>query len=224
MSKLVLIDFDGVVLRNEISNQYLSDRAKSYVSYKTNIRNVSHFANDLYVTHGHTHIGLDRHKYASSLREFNSYMYGDENLYAHLQMSFYEQKKWLEFKQSLDTNNIDIKFFSNSPSKWLEHFIKYNISDIFDFSKHIEKFSINDKMYNLMLKPQPLVYNIADIKYGEIYSEIFFIDDKLANLHAAADTNWIKILFDASCEFEKVDEHFYYANSLTAISERIINI
>ena len=110
MSKLVLLDFDGVVLRNEISNQYLSDRAKSYVSNKTNIRNVSHFANDLYVTHGHTHIGLDQHKYGSSLREFNRYMYGDKALYAHLKMSFYEQKKWTEFKQSLDTNNIDIKF------------------------------------------------------------------------------------------------------------------
>lgn len=194
-SPLVLVDFDGVIVRNRRASTYVKTRIESFVSKATGIKDpaqVSRLNEQLYTAHGHTLAGLRRHEFDASLADFNSHVYGNPKEYAGIGLEEEELMAWVSFYLPLKERGYDVKLFSNSSTRWMTHFIKHD-PELFDFHDHLESFQ-GSPIYDRLLKPGRDVYDMVTQRYPR--STYVFIDDHIANFaYVNEDPRWINMWY-----------------------------
>jgi len=180
MSKTLLLDVDGVLVRDSLLFSHLKDNAVNYVRTK-----VPHSKNPralnalLYKKYGHTSIGLSR-ALGIDASDFDRCVY-DRRLIDHLWsvISGTEFQKEAEILHEIASRgDWKVSLFSNAPPVWTTP-VSQAISDCIGVSDH-EYF-----------KPQGLAY--THFSPRDMY---LFVDDKVENLRPVKDlVNWRPVHF-----------------------------
>lgn len=192
MRKAVLLDFDGVVLRNKVADSCVSRRAAIYTWKAVNnvprsmseisIKQAGDLCYSVYKGYGHTVLGLQAIGVDASLKDFNRMVYSTidyDKVRAH-NNSMDGVRKLIEHCRHEGT---DIFMFSNAPYTWIENVLK-NDADIIESIPDVRDVlgvSADDSAY---LKPQRTVYDAASSKLmqQQRYDKIILVDDNAANL------------------------------------------
>ena len=189
MNKSVaLVDFDGVILKNQNAKQYINKKIKQFVHRKLNTTSkavVDEFAKHVYCSHGHTQHGLSKHGFITTLPEFNYFVYDSYDArseYAKISLTEKEKKDWESFIDICKNQNIDVKLFSNAPINWLSNFIEYE-EEIFDLSEYLERYRHSEDNSKYMLKPTRHIEKVtSSFLSNQYYQHYYLIDDSLRNL------------------------------------------
>ena len=227
--RIVLVDFDGVVLKNKTAGNYIKTKVERFVQKVTPIKDpklAEIYNKELYTSHGHTLIGLRKHGCDVSLTEFNEYVYGDTRCYSDLIMEDNELKEWRLFCDNIKNCNYEIKLFSNSGTEWMSHFLKNDVdTDLLEFQNYLDKYRYQP-IYNSLLKPKREIYDLFMSYYTK--SSYYFIDDKISNFeYIQYDPRWIKIWFTCSDGWGRsgsgrgilqLSEKYYAVSSLYDVS------
>jgi hypothetical protein len=215
---LILIDFDGVILKNSKASNYISKKVTNYIQWNTGIkdRKVCEALNkELYTSHGHTLIGLQKHGFSNTHRDFNDYLYGNKDSFSGLTLSPGEKYDWDKFLFDMRENGKNVKLFSNSGMEWMTHFIGYDAS-LFELHDVLEG--------QYMLKPEKNIYDSIVSLYPD--NKYYFIDDKVGNFtEVQSDTQWVKLwMYDGQMDEPlKLGKNFYCINSFDTASQVIID-
>lgn len=186
MSSLVLVDFDGVVLKNSKAVNYVQKKVVSYIQWNTGIKDrkvVEALNKELYTSHGHTVTGLRKHGFPGTLRDFNDYLYGNKDAFAGLALTSQERYDWDKFLFDMREDGKDVKLFSNSGIEWMIHFLGYD-------ARLLEFHDITEG--ENMLKPEKSMYDSVMSLYPR--DKYYFIDDKIVNFtEVQGDPRWVKL-------------------------------
>lgn len=181
MSKTLLLDVDGVLIRDRLLLSHVKDNAVQYVRAKVpSNKNPARLNSFLMKCYGHTAIGLNK-AFRIDTSDFDHRVY-DRKLIDHLWSvvsgtEFQEDAKIIY--EIAKEGNWKVKLFSNSPLEWTMP-VAIAISDLV---------GIHDHEY---LKPRGLAYK--DFSPNEMY---MFIDDRVENLRPVKGlSNWRPIHFN----------------------------
>jgi hypothetical protein len=197
MNKTILLDVDGVIVRDRVLLDHVKHNAIQYVSKKLPMSNARCMNTILYKAYGHTAIGLNE-VYGFDVSDYNDRVY-DSHLIDHLH-DFVENSE--DFKQDSETirnflsMGYDVELFSNAPLAWTEPI----------------KRSIDERIKNGMYcKPAMKTY----VKFNP-YKDYVFVDDKICNLMPSLFfKNWTPVHFSEHSEFACIPT----INSLSSILE-----
>lgn len=196
---VVLLDFDGVVTNNHIANTYVSRKIVDVVKYVTGVSDEEKskaLNTNLYMSHGHTWLGLRNIGYDISLKEFNDRVYGDTCEYNSLCLTQQEVFSMFSLMMRSMNMDVDVMFFSNADTRWLTQFIKWNAT-LYAVQDHVMS-------NNEVLKPTMESYSkVHEFLNHHGYQKVFFIDDKLDNVESAPE-NWHKIWYTMHDQHQSV--------------------
>lgn len=188
MAFKLLLDVDGVLVRNPELVQKVDDNVARYVSKKLpHSKNPKVIAKMLFKKYGHTAIGL-KQAFRVDASDFDEFVYDRkliDSLWEHL--SGNEFQKEAEIVSNI-ADKVPTILFSNSPPQWTIP-VASAISDAV---------SISSPLY---LKPDRRAY-----KSFPPNIEYLFVDDRLANVKTADKfENWHPILFsDTKSKFATI--------------------
>jgi FMN phosphatase YigB (HAD superfamily) len=223
--KVLLLDYDGVVLRNNVANNLVSKRAGLYtrniISIKNNFIVDNKASNDLcfnlYKGYGHTLLGLNAvglNEQNVSLKNYNNFVYSQID-YDELRLTNNDMNDVKQVVDFCQKKNINVYMFSNSPKYWIhqtlgkEKTLARYIIDIRD----ILNVSDND---TTMLKPKPAIYDLIDDMFKD--TNIVFLDDSACNFECTLTRpNWTNVLYcGVNC---KPSKNMQMINELDKIQE-----
>lgn len=222
LKKVVLVDFDGVVLRNKTADIQVAKRASIYTWKKINeIKSYNHklispkqaddISYNLYKGYGHTLSGL---KYTGipncHMKDYNKFVYDtiDYEKIRKFNNDFDDLRVLIDY---CIEHHHEIYFFTNAPYRWMNNVLKDN-SDILSSVNDVRKVLNIDEDDENFLKPYS---NIYDKINSHFYKEnIVFIDDNVGNIRPVIDKiTWTNILF---CNADKkINNKLYFINDLT---------
>lgn len=174
----LLLDFDGVVLRNHSIHKLVVERCNNFVHKVVKCKDkefATRLNKELYYNAGHTLYGLNKLGYKGvDEKDFEEYVYKDINYNDYLYNVRETHKEDIESFNNLEDyckkNNIKMRFFSNAPDIWC-----YSICNKMGISEIPSTYS-----FMSCLKPEPKSY--ADVEFN-LGSDVYvFVDDKLTNL------------------------------------------
>ena len=119
MYKSLLVDIDGVLVRDKLLMEHVKDNCVRYVAAKLpDCKNPSVVNSVMYLAHGHTARGLNR-SFQIDTSDFNEKVY-DKRLIEHLSEIIYGTEFQQEAKELHDLTEKDWKvtLFTNSPIEW----------------------------------------------------------------------------------------------------------
>lgn len=209
--RVLLLDFDGVILRHKPVLHKIQERVVDYV--QKNVHNgyltekdADRLNRDLYSRYGHTHTGMKKLFLPfSRLSNFNEYVYNPvflQSLYHEFATDETLHKELKEFRDWVknfeETSNIPCYIFTNSPALWCELWLMHTpgsthihgVKDIFG-SDH----TIFETPSDNLLKPNPVLYRRIEsyLSYSPVITskkdaskatdlQFVFVDDSIANL------------------------------------------
>lgn len=180
----LLLDIDGVLVRDKLLLEHLKENCVRYVSTKLPECKTPKETNTLlYLAHGHTARGLQR-VFNANVTDFNQKVY-DTPLMNHLAdvLVSKEFQKDAEDIHNLTTEGWNVKLFTNSPWIWASK-VALAIGDNVAVTCPGNP---NDSP----LKPEPEAYMFADDTLN------IFVDDSLKNLGTARYlSNWKCVYFN----------------------------
>jgi hypothetical protein len=217
---LVLVDFDGVVLKNTKASKYVGARVSEYMKKVTGVRDsqlIDILNKELYTSHGHTLLGLKKHNFTSpqvNYKCFNKFLYGDRTSYMDLHLTEEEKANWNKFTWEMKENNVKVRLFSNAGTEWMTHFIGYDeeLFQLHEWATHYQ-----------FLKPHKEIYDLITTMYP--YSTYHFIDDKVANFqYTQSNPNWYNLwMYNHPISFPvKLHDNFHCVSSLNDASYLIM--
>lgn len=185
-TKTLLLDIDGVLVRDRLLLEHVRDNCISYVRAKLPLcKDPRKTCDTLYLVHGHTARGLQV-AYDVDVSDFNSKVY-DTSLMNHLAdvLSETQVKRELEQVYSLSNLNWNIMLFTNAPWKWAAK-VAVNMGDNVSIK-------CPGNPASSPLKPDVDAYAVP-------FSDLtVFVDDSLKNLGTARNlTKWIPVYFNGS--------------------------
>jgi hypothetical protein len=195
--KTLLLDVDGVLVRDRVLLDHVKHNAIQYVAKKLPMSNARCMNSILYKAYGHTAIGLNE-VYGFDVRDYNDRVY-DSHLINHLRDFIHKSD---EFKQDSETIREllsighPVELFSNAPREWTEPI----------------RSAIDERVKNgVYSKPELKTY----VKFNP-YKDYVFVDDKMCNLTTSLFfKNWTPIHFS-----DHVENTFIPTiNSLSSISK-----
>ena len=183
-SKTLLLDIDGVLIRDKRLMEHVRDNCVSYVRAKLPECKDPHKTNNtLYLVHGHTAKGLQT-AYEVDVSDFNSKVY-DTKLMDHLTevLSETQTRRELEQIYSLSHLHWNICLFTNAPWKWATRVAVA-------MGENVKIKCPGDPAFS-PLKPDVEAYTLP-------FSDLtVFIDDSLKNLGTARNlTNWVPVYYN----------------------------
>jgi FMN phosphatase YigB (HAD superfamily) len=206
MSRALLLDFDGVVLRKHHAHDVVSMRCRKYVQKFVPIRNpvkANELNRHLYRTHGHTVLGLRKIGYDVEVNEFNNQVYSSipyTQLFNKIQSTHVEDiKSVLKVLNYCKSNDIDVHLFSNAPDVWclqILHAMGIDVEAYFEGSLSV--------ITGTYLKPEKECYDAVKVILNK-YDQICFVDDTLVNFqHVYHDQKWTNLLMSHDVQVEPI--------------------
>ena len=191
MKPVVLVDFDGVVVRGKSHSNFVQQRVNQYLVDHVKIpkQHVREVNAELYNGWGHTWYGLKSMGWKENIANFNKHVYSDlPDHKDELTLNDDEKKEWDQFVGAVHQMDYDVQMFSNSPLLWMTTCMGLDPNDqLFDLHNEI-----NALKCDRYLKPNRDVYHYIMSKYKK--RPIFFIDDKLKNFeHVMDHPKWINM-------------------------------
>lgn len=190
MQKVLLLDFDGVVIKHAKSSYEISRRSQNFVQMITKVQNETQARNlnvHLYKNYGHTVLGLQKMGYKVSVEDFNKYVYSDLNynkLFEDIRRTNREDiRSFTELSSFCRNQKIPVYMFSNAPNEWC--------GTIMDMMLQ------NETFYNFVdtsdqLKPSFVLYE--NISYKFKGKKIVFVDDSFINFtNTFCNKQWTNI-------------------------------
>lgn len=184
--KSLLLDIDGVVVRDKLLMHHLNQNCVEYVRSKLPECKDPVLTNKhLYLAHGHTARGL-QNAFKIDTSDFNQKVY-DKSLLDHLAQIIYSDEFQEEAKMIHDftRNGWNVTLFTNSPIEWAGSVAR----------------AISDELYikcpgpdasTSYLKPEAEFYN----GFSKAQTHLF-VDDSLKNLGTARFMpNWHPVYFN----------------------------
>jgi FMN phosphatase YigB (HAD superfamily) len=211
-SKVVLLDVDGVILRQPRVLSHVSRKIVRYVKDFTpqkmhTLMDAAEINETLYKTYGHTYLGLRAlyGKEIPSLHHFHTHVYDIHMVQEIMALQkdpwFVRSKEELMRLMDLCTkHNIPMYLFSNSPSMWCEAILL--TMGIFEAlpSEHVLSSTHPIFQDGQLLKPMPKLYtNVATFLQQTMRDkdvQLIMVDDSLINLQPIThDPNWVPFLY-----------------------------
>lgn len=225
MSRVLLLDYDGVILRNNSANKLIAHRAGLYtqkvVSIKNNYTIDSKASHDLcfnvYKGFGHTLLGINAvgiDHTEVTLRNYNNFVYShiDYNDLTNTNNDMEDVEKVFNLCAKQD---IDVYVFSNSPKRWIERTIRKQKNVAKNMKDIRDKLNVQDDDASL-LKPLPKIYDMINNLFKD--KEIVFVDDSACNLqYSLTKSNWVNVLYcGVNCNTNK---NMHMINDLTMLKD-----
>jgi hypothetical protein len=188
---VVLVDFDGVVLRGQHAGKFIQNRVNNYLIDRVKIpkEHVCELNAELYNGWGHTWYGLKSMGWKEGLRDFNAHVYkGIKDHKEEIMMSDTEKETWNTFIKNIRDIDADVQMLSNAPLEWM--------TTCMDMDKDTELFDLHRDIARMecdrYLKPNRDVYDYIMSVYKR--RQIYFVDDKLKNFEYVVDNpKWINM-------------------------------
>lgn len=185
--KSLLLDIDGVLVRDKLLLEHVKDNCVRYVDSKIpGCKDPRGVNKVLYLVHGHTARGL-AHSFRVDTRDFNEKVY-DKRLMDHLAEVLYGTAFQQEAKEVHDftKKGWNVTLFSNAPTIWSTMVARAIGDDVFIRCP-------GDDVTQWPLKPEAAAYK----DFSKVQTHVF-VDDSLKNLGTARWLpNWHPIHFDA---------------------------
>lgn len=203
LKKVVLIDFDGVILRNKQADVQVAKRAGIYTWRKINsIKSHNHKlispnqANDisynLYKGYGHTLTGLKSIGVPNChMKDYNKLVYDtiDYEKIRKYNNNFDDTRELINY---CIEHRHEIYFFSNAPYRWIYNILKDSqdiLSSVHDVRKVLDIHEDDEKY----LKPYSQIYDKINSHFQK--ENIIFIDDNIGNFKPIINNiTWTNIL------------------------------
>jgi FMN phosphatase YigB (HAD superfamily) len=183
--KSLLLDIDGVLVRDKLLMAHVSDNCTRYVQSKIpECRDPRQVNRVLYLAHGHTARGL-KHSFGIDASDFNEKVY-DNRLLDHLSEVLYSTEFQQEAKQihEFTKKGWNVTLFTNSPAVWSGR-VARAISD------EVYLRCPGDNVMDAPLKPEATAYQ----NFSKVQTHVY-VDDSLKNLGTARWLpNWHPIHF-----------------------------
>ena len=192
--RVVLLDFDGVILKKNGAHNKVTQKCESFVNRYVKFSDrgaLENFTAHLYKSSGHTLLGLRKMGYEIPVSEFNELVYKPE-FCAHVKPSAadilemrifcHEFKEMLRRNQSNQSNTIYIT--SNAPDIWCKTILS-SMVDSTDFNL----FQMIGSSELDVLKPEEEFYKRIHDKIQA--TSYIFVDDSIVNLEPLLNPNLI---------------------------------
>ena len=181
----LLLDVDGVVIRDRLLFAHVKHNATRYVEKKLpDCKDPAAVNRILYLAHGHTARGL-KNAFGIDASDYNEFVY-DKSLLAHLS-EVLEKDEFVrdaEIVHDLTQKGWEVTLFSNAPYEWVRP-VSLAIND------KIKIRCPGPDITKAHLKPDVNFYKEFDTCKG-----YYYVDDSLKNLGTVRNwPNWRPILF-----------------------------
>jgi len=231
MKKVILFDFDGVILQSRSANSIIAKKASLYTwkqlvrhTHKSNshVKDHTHTVKDaesicanLYKSYGHTLLGLKAIGFENAkLTDYNKYIYDDID-YTDLVKHNNNMDILYGVIDYCHINDISPYIFTNSPRKWVESMLSDHSSIVKDLPDVRSILSIDDTD-ETFLKPMNLVYDTIEKQF--VNERLYFIDDNACNFQSTLKRKrWTHMLY---CSVnKKISDNMYFINDLSQAIE-----
>jgi FMN phosphatase YigB (HAD superfamily) len=223
MAKVVLLDFDGVVLQNRVADTSVVRRAGIYTWKAVNrvprspseigIRQASDLCYNVYKGYGHTVSGLQAIGVDATLADYNKMVYSTID-YKKVRAHNNNLTGVRNLITQCKLDGTEIYMFSNAPPSWMEGVLK----DDADILEHVPDvrtvlgISADDDKY---LKPQKAIYDAITQEFLRC-QKIVFIDDNVGNMKYTIDRPlWTNLVF-GTCS-KKINNTLHFVSSFDDI-------
>lgn len=222
MNKVVLVDFDGVVLRNKVADAKVAKRAGIYTWQQLNkhqprgIKSVvapsqgDDICYNLYKGYGHTLVGLQGIGLnGCNMRDYNKLVYDtlDYDVVRKSNNNFDDVRVLINYCHECHYNMF---MFSNAPLRWMKNILKDD-EDIMAAMPDVRKVLEVDEDDENFLKPGPLIYDVISSCFNR--ENIVFIDDNIGNVRPVLDKlTWTNIVMSSANK--KINNRLYFVDSL----------
>lgn len=188
----LLLDFDGVIIKNKKIIQYQYQRSAKFVQKHLHVPIST--ADNLNRTHfpkyGHTVIMLNEHfNIPVTLEEYNDFVFPKQQIYrldSLIDKSTFEHGN--DFAQHFKSTNYHTSVFTNAHINWVTTF-----ADIFDLP--ITEHNVIWPTSLELLKPMPKAYDNVSNLFKEA-DRIVFVDDSKKNIeYPSRLSNWVTYHF-----------------------------
>lgn len=187
MKQALLLDMDGVILKNHPVHQHVIQRCQAYVQLFTKTKTPEKLNKYLYETTGHTVIGLQKLGYPATVQTFNNFVYNSLDPNVFRTKKYENTEKLIELKETCKDRNVDFYIFSSAPKSYVEEVLTHMDTSL----KNIETLS---EITNALLKPDPWCYKAVEAYIRA--DKITFVDDKLVNILPVINSpRWTNYLF-----------------------------
>jgi len=194
----LLLDFDGVVLRNHPAHRAVSLKCQRMMSHFINIKSpakLQEINNALYQTTGHTVIGLNRLGFKVSPQAFNKVVYDTFDYTAFKNIGQTHKRDIDDLCKLADfcsPNDIYLGIFSNAPDTWCKTILQA-------MSAQLSEIPTMSCVTDNNLKPLDDTYDIIEKNILNKFSKFTFVDDKILNLLPVMENQkWTKIWLSES--------------------------
>lgn len=195
MAKVLLLDFDSVMVVNSRLKEYQLRRSAKFVQQHTNmhINSCEHLNRTYYPKFGHSVIMVNEMFNKNILlEEYDDFVFSKKQLSTLDKVFDDESKIYTKQFQTVydycENNNIECFVFTNAHQNWITHF-----SDLSGLE--IDKQKIIWPHTTDLLKPKKLAYTNVEKQFGE-NTEYLFVDDSAVNLNIPKTLdNWRTHLF-----------------------------
>lgn len=183
----LLLDFDGVVIKNNQIIQYQYQRSAKFVQKHLHvpISTADNLNRKYFPKYGHTVIMLNEHfKIPVTLEDYNEFVFPKKQIY---RLDSLIDKQTFEygndFAQHFKSTNYQTYIFTNAHINWVTTF-----ADIFDLP--IGEHNVIWPKSLELLKPLPKSYDIISEEFKEA-DRIVFVDDSQKNIeYPSHKHNW----------------------------------
>jgi hypothetical protein len=233
MKQMLFLDFDGVILRSNVANKKIANRASLYTwkqlmkhpnqgaygSYTKDhfcsIKDAENVCANLYKSYGHTLLGLKAIGCESAtLTEYNSYIYDDID-YTELTKHNNDMDVLYKVIDYCHAKNITPYIFTNSPKQWVASMLREH-SNIIDDLPDVRNILKIDDTDDAFLKPGNRIYD--SIENGFTDGHLFFVDDNACNFKVTLDRGrWTNMLYTTL--YKKLNKNMYLINDISQVSQ-----
>lgn len=202
----ILLDFDGILLRNNKVGKLIEQKSIDFVHKSLNISHsrCKHMNKFLYKTYGHTANGVAKstsRNLTDVVSDYNDYVFKNmnyQNISHYLDKNDKDRLNTLldEFKRISDSK---YGLFTNAPLSWCENIfscLENDMNEIIDYNKIFTS-------DNGLLKPNIITYNNIE---EQLDNKIHFIDDSQLNLLPVhKNKKWKTYLMNSNMVYDLVE-------------------
>lgn len=193
MTDKILLDFDGVLFKNNRVHEYIKDKSIKFLKdndriqkkfphgIKTNER--AKKINEIgYKTMGHTSMLID--KSTKSVMDYNDYVFDESTLtFTRNNLDIRDFKLLDDVTHCLQRTNKHIGLFTNTPIRYCSTILDSLLEDV-DLRNELYSNAFTSDIG--LVKPNFKFYEVVDkalyLSEHEISTEIYFIDDTFLNI------------------------------------------